>query len=175
MNFISLVSELSFSTCYDTHTHVCTHTKHHAGTHTCIHPRPTVLPAYLRAMVTTAILQSGTVTTTPCQPGPTPSSQPLRVSPQLPMPPLLSQRPAFHFCLFCFFSVLPLHSVPWETLKGRSQPPTDSRDRAQWTVGVFSHLSLDWYVGKEEVALFIYLLGPALLHTPQAVVPHWER
>lgn len=67
-----------------------------------------------------------------CHPGTAhpPSSWPLQthsLPTRCPAPPFLSPGPAYHFCCwFCPALFFPLHSVPWETLKGYVLPPRDA-------------------------------------------------
>lgn len=76
-----------------------------------------------------------------------------------PAPPLLSQGPVYHFCLFLFcFVPLPASLLcPLEDFQRlQSATKEDSKDRAQWTPGS-SHASACTSVWGKGSGYFIYL------------------
>lgn len=76
-----------------------------------------------------------------------------------PAPPLLSQGPVYHFCLFLFcFVPLPASLLcPLEdSQRLQSATKEDSKDRAQWTPGS-SHASACTSVWGKGSGYFIYL------------------
>lgn len=122
LEFHSLVSELSFLTCCHTHhacRHACKHTvvrMHTSRAHTTNLPQENDSPC--------CSTQWETVITAPCQLRPHTLIS-LSDSCPSPLPPSTpASGSGDYFCLFC--PLLHLYSVPWETLKGSSQPPRET-------------------------------------------------